>query len=175
MVDDLTEESLSDLAERSWKSKHGGWSKRRKLIPKQKVSESRNISGVWSVADGLNEESLNSSESAQDSWKSKNGSDESLSDSAESSETREENYNSNGEESSSSQDSWKRVFASLSLPIGRRCDIRKPSVVLLQVSRERVHKKETKIDNNGEIERLSGLIFPLNKPKRLSKNWEKHS
>ena len=32
------------------------------------------------------------------------------------------------------------------------------------------HKKETKIDSNGEIERLSGLIFPLNKPKRLSKN-----
>jgi len=32
------------------------------------------------------------------------------------------------------------------------------------------HKKETKIDNNGEIERLSGLTFPLNKPKRLSKN-----
>jgi len=31
-------------------------------------------------------------------------------------------------------------------------------------------KKETKIDNNGEIERHSGLIFPLNKPKRLRKN-----
>ena len=36
--------------------------------------------------------------------------------------------------------------------------------------KRRKRHKETKKDNNGEIERLSGLIFPLNKPKRLSKN-----
>ena len=36
--------------------------------------------------------------------------------------------------------------------------------------KQRKRHKETKIDNNREIETLSGLIFPLNKPKRLRKN-----